>query len=129
MSDAPLIYLFHEKYQTGADKNVVGMQVYGDGLLRFKTAGFAASSGTRRTGLDRRDRGEADSAMTGFVLRRVGAALIVLFLASILVFAGVRALPGDPVLALAGEQRDPAVLQQIRHKYGFDQPVPVQYVK
>src|SRR4051795_13558242 len=67
--------------------------------------------------------------MTGFVLRRVGAALIVLFLASILVFAGVRALPGDPVLALAGEQRDPAVLQQIRHKYGFDQPVPVQYVK
>jgi peptide/nickel transport system substrate-binding protein len=46
MSDAPLIYLFHEKYQTGADKNVVGMQIYGDGLLRFKTAGFAASSGT-----------------------------------------------------------------------------------
>ena len=67
--------------------------------------------------------------MTGFVLRRLGAALIVLFLASILVFFGVRALPGDPVLALAGEQRDPAVLQQIRHQYGFDQPIPVQYVK
>jgi peptide/nickel transport system permease protein len=67
--------------------------------------------------------------MTGFVLRRVGAALIVLFLASILVFAGVRALPGDPALALAGENRDPAALEQIRHKYGFDQPVPVQYVK
>jgi peptide/nickel transport system permease protein len=67
--------------------------------------------------------------MTGFVLRRVGAAVIVLFLSSVLVFVGVRALPGDPVLALAGEQRDPAVLAQIRHKYGFDQPIPVQYVK
>ena len=67
--------------------------------------------------------------MTGYVLRRLGAAVIVLFLASVLVFLGVRALPGDPVLALAGEQRDPAVLNQIRHKYGFDQPIPVQYVK
>ena len=34
--------------------------------------------------------------MGGFLLRRAGAALIVIFLASILVFAGVRALPGDP---------------------------------
>jgi peptide/nickel transport system permease protein len=67
--------------------------------------------------------------MRGFLLRRVGAALIVLFLASILVFAGVRALPGDPALALAGENRDPAALAQIRSKYGLDQPVPVQYVK
>jgi peptide/nickel transport system permease protein len=67
--------------------------------------------------------------MAGFVLRRAGAALVVLFLASVLVFAGVRALPGDPALALAGENRDPAALEQIRHKYGFDQPVPVQYVK
>ena len=67
--------------------------------------------------------------MTGYVLRRLGAAVIVLFLASVLVFLGVCALPGDPVLALAGEQRDPAVLNQIRHQYGFDQPIPVQYVK
>ncbi len=67
--------------------------------------------------------------MTRYVLRRLGAAVIVLFLASVLVFLGVRALPGDPVLALAGEQRDPAVLDQIRHQYGFDQPIPVQYVK
>jgi peptide/nickel transport system substrate-binding protein len=42
-SDRPLIYLFHQKLFTGADKKVVGMQFYGDGLLRFKEAGFAAS--------------------------------------------------------------------------------------
>jgi peptide/nickel transport system permease protein len=67
--------------------------------------------------------------MGGFLLRKAGAALIVVFLASVLVFAGVRALPGDPALALGGEQRDPAVLAQIRHKYGLDRPVPVQYGK
>src|SRR5207249_7931413 len=60
--------------------------------------------------------------------RKVGAALIVLFIASVLVFAGIRAIPGDAAVALGGEERDPAVAAQIRHKYGLDQPVPVQYV-
>jgi peptide/nickel transport system substrate-binding protein len=41
--DRPLIYLFYQKLFTGADKKVVGMKFYGDGLLRFKEAGFAAS--------------------------------------------------------------------------------------
>jgi peptide/nickel transport system permease protein len=67
--------------------------------------------------------------MGGFLLRKAGAALIVLFLASVLVFAGVRALPGDPALALGAESRDPEVLAAIREKYGLDQPVPVQYAK
>jgi peptide/nickel transport system permease protein len=65
----------------------------------------------------------------GFLLRKAGAALIVLFLASLLVFLGVRAIPGDPALALSGEERDPAVLAQIRHKYGLDQPLPIQYAR
>jgi peptide/nickel transport system permease protein len=65
----------------------------------------------------------------GFILRKVGAALIVLFLASVLVFAGIRAIPGDAALALGGEERDPAVLAQLRHKYGLDKPVPVQYAR
>jgi peptide/nickel transport system permease protein len=67
--------------------------------------------------------------MGGFLLRRVGAALIVLLLSSMLVFLGVRALPGDPATALGAENRDPAVMKAIRHHYGLDQPVPVQYVK
>ena len=67
--------------------------------------------------------------MVGFVLRRAGAALIVIFLASVLVFAGVRALPGDPAIALGGENRDAAVLEDIRHKYGLDEPLVVQYAR
>ena len=67
--------------------------------------------------------------MGGFLLRKVGAALIVILVASILVFLGARALPGDPAIALGGESRDPAMLAAIRHHYGLDQPLPVQYVK
>src|SRR3954454_9206815 len=46
-----------------------------------------------------------------------------------LVFVGVRALPGDPATALGAENRDPAVMKAIRHHYGLDKPLPVQYVK
>jgi peptide/nickel transport system permease protein len=67
--------------------------------------------------------------LISFILRRAGAALIVLFLSSILVFVGIRALPGDPALALAGEESDAAALEQIREKYGLDEPVPVQYLR
>jgi peptide/nickel transport system permease protein len=66
--------------------------------------------------------------MRSFFLRRAGAALVVLFLSSVLIFIGVRALPGDTALALAGENRDPAALQATREKYGLDEPVPIQYV-
>jgi peptide/nickel transport system permease protein len=66
--------------------------------------------------------------MGGFLLRKVGAALIVLVLASMLVFIGVRAIPGDPATALGAENRDPAVLAAIRHKYRLDEPLPLQYL-
>lgn len=66
--------------------------------------------------------------MGGFLIRRTGAALVVLLLASMLVFLGVRAIPGDPAIALGAENRDPAVLAAIRHKYLLDKPLPVQYV-
>ena len=66
--------------------------------------------------------------MGGFLLRKAGAALIVVFLSSIVVFIGVRALPGDPAIALGAENRDPAVMAAIRHSYGLDKPLPVQYL-
>ncbi len=65
--------------------------------------------------------------MGGFLLRKVGAAVVVLLLASLLVFLGVRAIPGDPAIALGAENRDPAVLAAVRHKYLLDRPLPVQY--
>jgi peptide/nickel transport system permease protein len=67
--------------------------------------------------------------MGGFLLRKAGAALIVVFCSSIVVVIGIRALPGDPAIALGAENRDPAVMAAIRHSYGLDKPLPVQYVK
>ena len=66
--------------------------------------------------------------MGGFLLRKLGAALVVLVLASMIVFLGVRALPGDPATALGAENRDPAVMAAVRAKYGLDDPVPIQYL-
>ncbi|HEY7208319.1 MAG TPA: ABC transporter permease, partial [Gaiellaceae bacterium] len=65
--------------------------------------------------------------MGGFLLKKVGAAVVVIFFASVLVFLGVRAIPGDPAIALGAESRDPAMMAAIRHKYLLDRPLPVQY--
>jgi peptide/nickel transport system permease protein len=52
----------------------------------------------------------------------------VAFLVSAIVFVLLRITPGDPVLVYAGEERDPVALEALRHEYGLDQPLPVQYV-
>jgi len=51
-----------------------------------------------------------------------------LFFVSVIIFSLQQLLPGDPALVMAGEERDPAVLEQIRRQYHLDQPRPVQYV-
>ena len=45
--------------------------------------------------------------MGRFLLHRAIESLVALWLASIIVFAGMRALPGDPAIALSGEGRRP----------------------
>jgi len=65
--------------------------------------------------------------MRRYLLRRAGQSVVTLVLSTMVVFAGVRALPGDPARALAGEQNDPAQIAAIRAKYGLDDPIWVQY--
>ncbi len=65
--------------------------------------------------------------MTRIILRRLIVALPTIILVSMLVFALQKLLPGDPVLAMAGEERDPAVLEYLRDKYRLNDPIPVQY--
>jgi peptide/nickel transport system permease protein len=65
--------------------------------------------------------------MGRYVLRRLVQSAVTFVLVTIVVFLGVRALPGDSARALAGEESDPATVQQIREEYGLDQPVYVQY--
>ncbi|WP_232663510.1 ABC transporter permease [Pseudonocardia sp. TRM90224] len=67
--------------------------------------------------------------MRTYLLNRLWQSALTLLLASIVVFLGVRALPGDPALAFAGEERDPESLAAIRARFGFDQPLLVQFWK
>jgi len=66
--------------------------------------------------------------MARYLLNRAWQSFVTLVLATVVVFLGVRALPGDPALALAGEDRSPAALAAIRHHYGLDQPILLQFV-
>src|SRR5712675_2469109 len=69
-----------------------------------------------------------DRAMLNFLARRLIQLIPTLFFVSILIFSLQQLLPGDPALVMAGEERDPAVIDQIRKQYHLDQPIPVQYV-
>ena len=65
--------------------------------------------------------------MLRFVVRRLLLLVPILLGLSILVFSWVRLLPGGPAQALLGERATPQLVAQIRHQYGLDQPLPVQY--
>ncbi|MCF5585828.1 ABC transporter permease, partial [Pseudomonas syringae] len=66
--------------------------------------------------------------MLMFILRRLLSSIPTLILVSLFVFTLQKLLPGDPVLAMAGEERDPAVMEYLRDKYRLDDPLPVQYL-
>ena len=66
--------------------------------------------------------------MTTFLLRRFALVLPTLFFVSVLIFGLQQLLPGDPALALAGEDRNPEVIAFLRQKYHFDEPLPVRYL-
>src|SRR5215475_15097784 len=66
--------------------------------------------------------------MLRFLGRRLVQLIPTLFFVSVIIFGLQQLLPGDPALAMAGEERDPAVLEQIRKQYRLDQPLHVQYL-
>ncbi len=65
--------------------------------------------------------------MLVFLTRRLLQIIPTLILVSMLIFGLQQLLPGDPALIMAGEERDPIVLQQIREQYRLNEPIPVQY--
>src|SRR5580704_15306889 len=65
--------------------------------------------------------------MTAFLLRRIALIAPTLFFVSVLIFGLQQLLPGDPALAMAGENQDPAVIAFLQQKYHLDRPLPVRY--
>jgi peptide/nickel transport system permease protein len=64
-----------------------------------------------------------------FLVRRAFISAVTLLLISLIVFTGVRMIPGDPARVLAGTDADAAGLEEIREKYGLNAPLPLQYVR
>jgi len=64
-----------------------------------------------------------------FLLQRVAISIVTLLVISLVVFTGVRMIPGDPARVMGGTDADPAGLAEIRAKYGLDDPVPLQYLR
>ena len=70
--------------------------------------------------------------MTTYIVRRLIQAIFVLIIVTILVFFVMRLLPGDPLIIYLAQSADvqamdPAMLDILRHKYGLDKPIIIQY--
>ncbi len=65
--------------------------------------------------------------MGRYIVRRLLMAVALLWLVSILVFALIRLIPGDPGSIMLGEFATEELRQQAAAKWGLDQPIPVQY--
>lgn len=65
--------------------------------------------------------------MGRYVLKRLAQAVVVLFGVSIVTFALIHLVPGDPVRIGLGTRFDPELYEQLRERAGLDQPLIVQY--
>jgi len=66
--------------------------------------------------------------MLAYISRRLLLALPTLFLVSVIVFALMRMVPGDPAVVLLGEQADPASVAALHEEMGLNRPLPAQYL-
>jgi peptide/nickel transport system permease protein len=67
--------------------------------------------------------------MAGYLVRRGLEAALTILVASVLVFAMVAALPGDPAQVILGDRGTPEQLESLRRYLGLDAPIPVQYAR
>ena len=65
--------------------------------------------------------------MYQYIVRRLLLTIPVIIGVSIIVFAIIRMIPGDPARAIAGVNATPEFIQQVRVRYALDQPFYVQY--
>ena len=69
--------------------------------------------------------------MTAYIIRRLIAAVFIILIVSLVVFFMMRLLPGDPVLMFLGQDQLETLSEEqltlLRHEYGLDRPLMVQY--
>src|SRR5688500_13775966 len=67
--------------------------------------------------------------MWPYVLKRGTAMLLTLFAASIIIFAFIHMIPGDPIYVMLGDMATSEQAEALRHSLGLDQPIFVQYLR
>jgi peptide/nickel transport system permease protein len=66
--------------------------------------------------------------VTRYLLRRLGLAIITLWILSVIVFFAGQVLPGDPGRAVLGPFASPAAVRSLDHQLGVDRPLLTQYL-
>lgn len=67
--------------------------------------------------------------MAAYILRRMVSTTVVMAMVGIFVFLLLRFSPGDPAAIMAGDTATPQAIASIREKLGFNEPLPVQFVR
>ncbi|HEY3954533.1 MAG TPA: ABC transporter permease [Streptosporangiaceae bacterium] len=67
--------------------------------------------------------------MVAYLLRRLGQAIVVVLLVSIIVFCLLHALPGGPARTILGQQATQAQISAFNKSQGYDDPLIVQYLR
>jgi peptide/nickel transport system permease protein len=67
--------------------------------------------------------------MWSYALTRAGATAVTLVAASVVIFAFIHLVPGDPIYVLLGDTATPDQVDALRHQLGLDQPIIVQYLR
>ncbi len=66
--------------------------------------------------------------MYAYIVKRLLLSIPTILIISVFVFSLQKLLPGDPILVMAGEERDPQTLEYLRERYRLNDPLPVQYL-
>lgn len=66
--------------------------------------------------------------MWSFALKRAGTTAVTLVAASVIIFAFIHVVPGDPIYVLLGDTATSDQIDALRHQLGLDQPIILQYL-
>lgn len=66
--------------------------------------------------------------MGKYILKRIGQAFIVLIGVTLVTFLLLNVIPGDPVAVMLDKNASPQAVENLRHEWGLDKPLPVQYL-
>lgn len=67
--------------------------------------------------------------MLNYILKRLLSLIPVLFVVSLVIFMLIHMVPGDPAAAILGEEASPEQIAALRETLGFNDPLPIQYLR